>query len=84
MRQRQTTQYRLKGPAEETRELLIEHPRLAGWDLEEPDPKAATLTESHYRLSVSLKAGEEKLLPATGPGSAYWSAIPAVHGIAKQ
>lgn len=62
VRQRQTTQYRLKGPAGEARELLIEHPRLTGWDLEEPDPKAATLTESHYRLPVSLKAGEEKLL----------------------
>ncbi len=62
VRQRQTTEYRLKGPAGEARELLIEHPRLAGWDLEEPDPKAATLTESHYRLPVSLKAGEEKLL----------------------
>lgn len=55
--QEQRTVYRLKAPAEEIREILIEHPRMPGWKLEKPDPKDAELTEGQYRIARRLEAG---------------------------
>lgn len=52
-----TTIYTLKGAAKEDRRIIIEHPRLAGWELVTPDPKAAEMTDISFRVPVELKAG---------------------------
>ena len=54
----ETTSYRLKAPAEEARDLVIEHPRRPGWELKSPAPEAAEVTETSYRLRQRLEAGE--------------------------
>jgi hypothetical protein len=59
---RQTRIYRLKAPAEEARELLIEVPRRADWKLVSPDEKSVEVTERHYRIAHSLAAGSEESL----------------------
>ena len=64
-RERQTTTYRLEAPATEARTVVIDHPRLAGWELVEPDASSARLTDAHYRIEVALEAGEERTLPVT-------------------
>jgi len=54
---RNTTVFRIKAPAREPREVVIEQPRMAGWTLAEPDEKSAALTPTHYRIARSLPAG---------------------------
>lgn len=55
------TTYTIKAPAEEDRTVVIEHPRLgADYRIVEPDPKSVEVTDTHYRLKVSIKAGETK------------------------
>ena len=53
------TVYRIAAPAREARTVILEHPRLAGWELVEPSPDAAETTETHYRISRELNAGEQ-------------------------
>lgn len=36
--------------------LLIEQPRLAGWELTKPDAKTVTLAPRHYRIPHQMKA----------------------------
>ncbi|MGZ9107337.1 MAG: DUF4139 domain-containing protein [Micavibrio sp.] len=60
----ETTVYTIKAPADEDRVIVIEHPRLADWELKAPeglidDPEK---TETHYRLKLALKSGETKTL----------------------
>lgn len=55
----QRTIYRLKAPAAEPREMIIEHPRMAGWTLREPEPQRVELADEQYRVPVSLKADEK-------------------------
>lgn len=50
----------IKAPARESRRLVVEYPRPSGWDLVEPAPKDARITEGMWRLSWDLKAGEER------------------------
>lgn len=57
------TTYTIKAPEKEDREVIIEHARLAGYELMEPKSKDIDMTDTHYRLRVSLKAGETKVLP---------------------
>jgi hypothetical protein len=52
-----TTVYTLKAAQNEDRRIIIEHPRLQGWELVTPDPKAAEMTDIAFRIPVELKAG---------------------------
>ncbi len=56
--QRQTATYRVKAPAREGRQLLIETPRLQGWKLTKPDSKDIGQIEGKYRVPFDLKGGE--------------------------
>ncbi len=53
----QTTLYRVKAPANEDRTLLIEQPRVGGWDLVSPKPGEVELTRGHYRIARPLAKG---------------------------
>jgi len=57
-RQRRETLYRIAAPARQARRLVLEHPRIGGWDLVEPSAAEAKLTPRHYRISRKLEAGE--------------------------
>ena len=54
---RQTTTYRIAGAAKEERNLLIEHPRRAGWSLVAPAGDPLDSTAEAYRLPVRVPAG---------------------------
>jgi hypothetical protein len=56
---RQTTTYRVKGPAKEPRQVIIVQPRLAGWSLVKPDAKGVELSEGNYRIPVQLPGGDQ-------------------------
>ena len=60
-----TTTYTIKAPTEESRTVLIEHPRRGGWDLVGEWADKADKTLTHYRLKLDVKAGESKKLPVT-------------------
>lgn len=55
---RQTVTYKVKAPARENRQLLVETPRLGGWTLVKPDSKDVGLIEGRYRVPFDLKGGE--------------------------
>ena len=57
--QEQHTVYRLKAPARESREILIEHPRMPGWKIVKPAEADVELTEGMYRIRHKLEAGEQ-------------------------
>ncbi len=63
----ETTSYTIKSPADESRVIVIEHPRRNGWELRIPDDLNDTLdkTETHYRLKLALKAGETRSFKIT-------------------
>ena len=52
---RTVTRYRIKQSTPEERTLLIEQPRLAGWELTKPDVKTVSLTPRHYRIPHQMK-----------------------------
>ena len=58
MLQRQTTTYKVKAPARENRQLLVETPRLAGWKLTGVDGKDVGQIGDKYRVPFELKGGE--------------------------
>ena len=51
---RQTTTYRVRGPAKEPRQLVVVQRRLQGWTLIKPDPKGVELSEGNYRITFQL------------------------------
>ncbi len=55
--QEQHTTYRLKAPAREAREILIEHPRMPGWKIVKPTEAEVELTDGMYRIRHKLEAG---------------------------
>lgn len=62
-----TTTYTIKAPPEESRIIVIEHPRREGWELVKPEgivgePES---TSSAYRIRVSVEAGKDKTLKVT-------------------
>jgi hypothetical protein len=57
--QEQHTIYRLKAPAREAREILIEHPRMPGWKIIEPTEGGVELTDNMYRIQHKLEAGAQ-------------------------
>lgn len=56
---RQTTVYRVRGPAKEPRQLVVVQRRLPGWTLTKPDPKGVELSEGNYRLPFQLPGGDQ-------------------------
>ncbi len=62
MLQRQTVTYRVKAPARENRQLLVETPKLAGWKLVKPDVPNIGQIEGKYRIPYDLKGGETQSL----------------------
>jgi hypothetical protein len=56
---RQTTTYRVRGPAKEPRQLVIVQRRLAGWTLTKPDAKGVDLSEGNYRIPFALPGGDQ-------------------------
>jgi hypothetical protein len=56
VRQVDRAQYRVKSAATEARRLIIEHPRLTGWDLA-GDHADVELTEYAYRVPVMVPPG---------------------------
>ena len=51
---RQTTTYRVHGPAKEPRQLIIMQRRLPGWTLAKPDAKGIEISEGNYRMPFQL------------------------------
>ncbi|WP_435641904.1 hypothetical protein [Micavibrio aeruginosavorus] len=64
---RNTTTYTAKAPANEDREIVIEHPRRDGWELIMPEGYEGKpdVTSTHYRLTLNVKKGESQSLPIT-------------------
>lgn len=56
---RQTTTYRVRGPAKEPRQLVIVQRRLNGWNLVKPDGKGVEISEGNYRLPFQLPGGDQ-------------------------
>lgn len=56
---RQTTTYRVRGPAKEPRQLVIVQRRLNGWTLVKPDSKGVEISDGNYRLPFQLPGGDQ-------------------------
>jgi hypothetical protein len=59
---RQTTTYRIKGPAKEPRQLVVVQRRLPGWTLVKPELKSVELSEGNYRIPLQLPGGDQTQL----------------------
>jgi hypothetical protein len=55
---RQTSTYRVRGPARESRQLIVLQRRLPGWTLTKPDAKGIELSEGAYRIPFQLPGGD--------------------------
>lgn len=62
-----TTAYAVKAPAEEGRLIVIEHPRMPGWELVKPEgiEGEPEVTPTHYRLRLRVPAGKTVTLKVT-------------------
>jgi hypothetical protein len=56
---RQTTTYRVRGPAKEPRQLVVVQRRLTGWTLAKPDSKDIDISEGNYRIPFALPGGDQ-------------------------
>ena len=56
---RQTTTYRVRGPAKETRKLIVVQHRQPNWSLVKPDPKGVEISEGNYRIPFQLAATDQ-------------------------
>jgi hypothetical protein len=65
MRQRANTKFRIKSSAKESRQLLIEHPRRAGWELTAPSVPGIEHAASVYRVPTEIAPGAEQKLAIT-------------------
>lgn len=61
------TTYTVKAPAEEERLIVIEHPRMPGWELVTPDNVEGKpeITPDSYRLRLRVAAGKTATLTVT-------------------
>jgi len=62
--ERRTTEYRIKGAADEARVLVVEHPRLAGFTLAAPTEGVLGTTDTHVRIRREVPAGQTVLVEA--------------------
>ncbi len=60
---RETTLYRVKNIAAETRRMVIEQPRAQDWRLVQPKAEEATLAGSAYRMRFEVEPGKTKEFP---------------------
>ncbi len=60
--QRTTSTYTIEGAAREPRTVVLEHARPAGYRLVVDDDVPVEVTDSHYRLTVEVPAGEVRTL----------------------
>ncbi len=58
VRQETHTVYRIKSVEGEARRLVLQHPRVPGWELQQPSKSDVELTDKLYRMSVLPKPGE--------------------------
>lgn len=58
--ERLATTYRIAAPAAEARSVVIEHPRIPGWELVEPKADETELTDGAHRVTVAVTAGAQK------------------------
>ena len=56
---RQTTVYRVRGPAKEPRQLVVVQRRLPGWTLTKPEAKGTDISEGNYRIPFALPGGDQ-------------------------
>lgn len=56
---RQTTVYRVRGPAKEPRQLVVVQRRLPGWTLTKPESKDVEQSEGNYRIPFQLPGGDQ-------------------------
>ncbi|MDP3160144.1 MAG: hypothetical protein Q8N31_09020, partial [Reyranella sp.] len=56
---RQTTVYRVRGPAKEPRQLVVVQRRLPGWTLAKPDATGIDISEGNYRIPFTLPGGDQ-------------------------
>jgi hypothetical protein len=62
---RQITTYRVKTADPGEHPLLIEHPRIVGWNLTAPDPTHVELSANAYRIPVTLPGDTQGTLAVT-------------------
>lgn len=62
---RQTTTYTVAGARDGDRNLVIEHPRRAGWTLVDPKEPTVEATANAYRLALPVPAGKTATLTAS-------------------
>lgn len=55
---RMETEYTIKAPEGEARTVMIEQPRIGGYEIKEPDPKSVEVTATHYRIKVPVAGGK--------------------------
>jgi hypothetical protein len=55
----QTTIWRVKPPANEGRNMLLEQPGYSGWTVVKPDPKSVEISENRFRVAASIPAGTQ-------------------------
>jgi len=56
---RQSSIYRVRGPAREPRQLVVMQRRLPGWTLTKPDAKGIDISEGAYRIPFQLSGGDQ-------------------------
>jgi hypothetical protein len=56
---RQTTTYRVRGPAREPRQLVVMQRRLPGWTLTKPEANGTEISEGAYRIPFQLPGGDQ-------------------------
>lgn len=56
---RETTIYRVRGPAKEPRQLIVVQRRQPGWTLARPDAKGVEISEGNYRIPFQLPGGDQ-------------------------
>jgi hypothetical protein len=59
---RQSSTYRVRGPAREPRQLIVMQRKLQGWSLTKPDAKGIELSEGYYRVPFQLPGGDQTQL----------------------
>jgi hypothetical protein len=55
---RQTSTYRVHGPAKEPRQLIVMQRQMPGWTLTKPEAKGIELSEGYYRIPFQLPGGD--------------------------
>jgi hypothetical protein len=63
--EQRSTVYTIQGAAHEPRVVILEHPRIAGFDLQDRGEKLLGTDDAHYRLRVDVPRGKTVTLTVT-------------------